>query len=158
MALVRAQYKAAIAEALTDFIAENMTSVSVVKFDPFWERPGNITRLDESLPAICIRYANGTATDADNPDGHGWTTFWSIVYMDRIDQTDEFKFEAALDELEALFEQNDFQFPGELSADGLLIEYCRPESDSTFDDLIEHGIGGVFLSLAIAYEVYPRPE
>lgn len=152
----RSQYKAAIAESLTDFLADSLTGVSVVKYDPFWDFSATAADLEGRLPAVCIRYSNGTADDTDNPDGLGWITFWNVIYMDKLDRTDEFKYEAALDTIEALFEQGDYQFPGDLSADGLLIRYCRPESDSTFDELSDRGIGGVVVSMAIAYEVYPR--
>lgn len=152
----RSQYKAAIASALTDFLADSLTSASVVKYDPFWDFSATAADLEDRLPAVCIRYANGTADDAENPDGLGWVTFWNVIYMHKIDRENEFQYEEALDTIEGLFEQDDYPFPGDLETDGLLIRYCRPESDSTFDELADRGIGGVVVGLAIAYEVYPR--
>jgi hypothetical protein len=162
VAKTRKQYKAAIATALTAHLRAQMTDVSVVKFDPFWDRPATLAKLEARLPAICIRYAGGEADDeVDAPASDGalsWSTNWSVVYLGKLDPDNDFAYEEVLDELEGLFEQEDYPLPGFTAVDGLVIKYCRPDSDSTFDDLIDKGIGGVFLSLAIGYAVFPTVD
>lgn len=156
MPLVRAQYKTAIATAISELLRDELADVSVVKFDPFWDRPAKLAQLETRLPAVCVRYSSGAQGDDEElPGAVQWDTLFDVIKMSKLDNDDEYQYTDDIDEIEGVFERDDMDSLPGLAAAGLIVKEVRPDSDSMFDDLIDKGIGGVLVTVAVRYSVSP---
>lgn len=154
--MIRQQYKEAHAELLTDYVTEQMTNVRVVQPDSFFNRSARLDKLDQRLPGIFTRYVSGEGDHTSVAEGKTWVTHYNLVYFDKIDPSDPYKFERALDELCSLFDQDDYPLPG-FAEEGVVVHHCTVVSDGIFDDLTDQEIGGIFVTIEIAYTVFPTP-
>lgn len=148
--------KAKIARAIRNLITSSLDGVSVVKYRGFQNLPADVDQIRKRLPGTVVSYAVGDWDQELNPP-HRWESTFNATVLFDLEAAEDECFEMWLDRLEVLFDQPGHALPG-YAEGGVTFEYCRPLSDGVFEDLMEYGIAGVTLTLAVAYSVIPTAD